>query len=393
LQFHSIDNRAYCVCGGVRRVVPSRSSTFVFRTLLSAIPWFWETGAVDAQPIDERLVATGAIAGQPATFILDTGAQQGFVIAAADAKRFGLQPDRKPPPEAVLFEALSKPVRVVLPGGDAEQVSFAILKQTDAPGYDVDALIGWPALKAHVTHYDKHRHLLAIGSNRQPHVANARSFPILPDHDLVFNAGTSEEPLPVFLDSGWSGGVMLSKPLWDEWRRQNRDVPYTYSSVYWYATGWVTLEQLLASDIRVGSLRLKNVLVSPLPAGLTDKAAMIGLGAFANHALVVDGPENSLQIDQADAPLVIPNYNRLGASFGTGMAARVAPESPAAQADIRDGDVLIAINGMTPDAYAATVKGQVWEQPAGTAVQLSLRRGSAAIDRRVELQDFLTARQ
>jgi S1-C subfamily serine protease len=71
----------------------------------------------------------------------------------------------------------------------------------------------------------------------------------------------------------------------------------------------------------------------------------------------------------------------------------VAPESPAAQADIRDGDVLIAINGMTPDAYAATVKGQVWEQPAGTAVQLSLRRGSAAIDRRVELQDFLTARQ
>ena len=87
----------------------------------------------------------------------------------------------------------------------------------------------------------------------------------------------------------------------------------------------------------------------------------------------------------------MPAYNRLGASFGPDMSARVADNSPAAEADIRDGDVLVAINGQTPEAYAATVTGyHVWEQPAGTTVRLALRREVEIIERRVTLRDFLT---
>ena len=205
---------------------PSRGSPLV-PIVLSALLGLVGTEAVRAQPQDERLVGTGAIAGQPATFILDTGVTQPFVITEADAKRFGLEADRKPPPEAVHFMAISKPVQAILPGGRGLQVNFAILKQSDAPGYGGDAIIGWPVLKTHVTHYDKQHQLLAVGTNLQPRLANARSFPILPDDELALNAGSREKPLTVFIDTGWSGGVLLSKPLWDEWRTRNRNLPYT----------------------------------------------------------------------------------------------------------------------------------------------------------------------
>lgn len=363
--------------------------------VLGALFCILQAGTGHAQAGDDRLTTNGTIAGQPATFVLDTGAQPPFVITAADAKRFGLRVEREPPPEAVVVEAISEPVDVVLQGGHAWQTSFAILKDANAPGLGLDAIVGWPVLKAYVIHYDRQSRIFAIGTDLQPHLANARSLPIVPSNYLVFDAGTANEPLPVLLDSGDSGGVRLSEPLWNEWRRRNPDLPSTFAWQYWLDTGWVALELVLAREFRLGQLTLKNVLVSPLPQkGPTDTAAVIGLTAFGNHALVVDGPGGKVLIGEPSASLVMPAYNRLGASFGPDMSARVADDSPAAEADIRDGDILVSINGQTPDAYAASVTAhRVWEQPSGTTVQLTLRRASQIIERRVTLRDFLAGDQ
>jgi hypothetical protein len=359
--------------------------------VLGALVCVLQVGIGHAQVVDERWAGSGTIAGQTATFILDTGAQQAFVIAAADSKRFGLEADRENPPEAPLFEAFSKPVEVLPPGGQAQPVTFAILRETGAPGLGMDAIVGWPVLKAYVTHYDRQRGILAIGPDVEPRLANAQSLPIIPSDYLVFDVGTDESPLPVLLDSGDSGGVMLSQPLWNAWRRDNPDLPHTYAWRYWLDTGWVVLERVLARELRLGQLTLRNVLVSPAPEGTTDTVAVVGLTAFANHAVVIDGPGGSIHVGGPGRSLVLPGYNRLGASFGPDNRARVAENSPAAHADIRDGDLLIGINGQTPDAYADTVRGHVWEQPAGTAVQLTLRRESETIERRVTLRDFLTS--
>jgi hypothetical protein len=370
-----------------------RRTPFVKRAfgLLGALVCVLQAIAGHAQAGDERWAASGTIAGQPATFALDTGAQWPFVITAADSRRFGLEVDREAPPEAALFEAISKPVEVVPPGGQAQAVSFAILKETGSPSLGLDAIIGWPVLKAYVTHYDRQLGVLTIGPDVQPRLANARPFPIVPRNDLVFDAGTAGEPFPVLLDTGDSDGVMLSELLWTEWRRDNAELPSTYAWSYWLETGWVVRELVLARELRLGHLTLKNVLVSPLPEGGSwDTAAVIGLTAFGNHALIVDGPGGRVLIGEPTASLVMPAYNRLGASFGPDMGARVADNSPAADADIRDGDILVAINAQTPDSYAAAVNGHVWAQPAGTTVHLTLRRESEIIERRVTLRDFLT---
>src|SRR5687768_1445430 len=90
-----------------RRMDRSRSRRTPFQhralALLGALIWAFAAGTGLAQGGQERWVAGGAIADQPATFILDTGSQVAFVITPAEAQRFGLQVDREPPPEAVSF--------------------------------------------------------------------------------------------------------------------------------------------------------------------------------------------------------------------------------------------------------------------------------------------------
>lgn len=55
-----------------------------------------------------------------------------------------------------------------------------------------------------------------------------------------------------------------------------------------------------------------------------------------------------------------------------------------------DGDVLVAIDGLAPGAYAAKLTApNVWEQPAGTGMTLTLDRAGQRITRRVVLSNFL----
>lgn len=126
-------------------------------------------------------------------------------------------------------------------------------------------------------------------------------------------------------------------------------------------------------------------------SGSIPPAASVGLAAFFNHDLFIDGPARKIHIGPANRDTVLPNYNRLGATFVPGtMAAIVATGSPAAQADIQNGDVLIAIEGLAPGDYAARLAvHSVWEQPAGTSITLTLDRGEKRISRRVVLRDFL----
>src|SRR5688572_12480670 len=76
---------------GSRRMVQSRSrrTSFVNRAfaVLGALVWIFQANAGHAQAANERWAASGTIAGQPATFILDTGAQPPFAITAADSRR------------------------------------------------------------------------------------------------------------------------------------------------------------------------------------------------------------------------------------------------------------------------------------------------------------------
>jgi S1-C subfamily serine protease len=74
------------------------------------------------------------------------------------------------------------------------------------------------------------------------------------------------------------------------------------------------------------------------------------------------------------------------------LIAHVIPGTPAALADIRNGDVLVSVDGR-PAADWWNDPNATWNLPPGTKVELNLQRGNAVIHRTVIAQDILVARK
>lgn len=348
---------------------------------------------------EDRILTEGRIKGQPVQFVLDTGVSLPLLLTPPAAAKLGVSVDR-PPPAGVggahMLAGFSKPVPIGLPPAfEPEQAVLGILA-SDAQGleWDFDAIIGWPGFAANMLLYEPRQRAL-FGQRLDVDTSGWAAFPIMDSNVLVFDAGGDGKPLPVTVDTGWSGGIQLSSALWKSWRTANPGLRHTLTTHYSPSFGLVVMEQVLAESIAVGTAVFSNVLVSEAPPsdarGSLEPEALVGLAAFGNHALLIDGPGRKLFVRPAAAGAQPPSYNRLGATFLPGtMAARVAPGSPAAAGDIRDGDILVKIDGLQPAEYAARLRvHSVWEQPAGTAVRLALMREGAEIERRVVLQDFL----
>jgi hypothetical protein len=346
---------------------------------------------------DERITFLAEVNGKPARFVVDTGASALLTATAESAKRLGLtiaHEDARTGPLAGKFLGTSASVRVVLPGGSGRDAVFEVLQPTpEQVSFSFDAIWGWPGVKHRIFHYS-----LGNGLRLDPSPAvdlsKAQQFPLVPTANVaIFDAGAGSEHLPVLVDTGSPGGVELAKPLWDAWRRAHPNLPVTLIGRYSPATGPVVSEQAFAKRLEIGALVLNNVMVTELPdsqvTGKVQAKAVLGLGVFRNQGLWIDGEGGRIAFLPSSSSPVL--YNRGGVSFPPPtMAALVSPMGPASQAGVMKGDILLAIDGIEPAAYAARIKtSSIWQQPPGTVLSLTLRRGDEQIERRVVLEDFL----
>lgn len=374
----------------------NRVSFVSFLILVLALSW----GGGAARAGERRLVTEGRINGRPARLVLDTGVSFPLAMPKRAMPKFSLAIDGGRSVDASaahVIKGFSKPVRIELaPAYVAEDAVFAILEDgAETIDWDFDALIGWPGMDNNQLHYSRRKGIVLLGQHIQLEMQGWATFPMLDSNILVFDAGDKDRPLPVSIDTGWSGGIQLSPELWKAWRAQNGDRVHTFVSFFSPASGFAVREQVFARRIQIGKATFSNVLVSEAPpdeaSGSIPPAATLGLAAFANRELLIDGVSRRVHVAPADAAEVLPDYNRLGATFmPRAMTAKVAPGSPAAAAGVKDGDMLVAIDGLTPMDYAANLVTQsAWEQPEGTVVELTLDRAGQRITRRVVLQNFL----
>lgn len=129
------------------------------------------------------------------------------------------------------------------------------------------------------------------------------------------------------------------------------------------------------SSFQLGPLELKNILLcesfaNPEVMGIPDDIDIIlGYGALAARQFWLDGPGNALYFSSTSHRMPAPSsFNLMGGTFiqdrnGNGpMKAYVAEWSPAWDAGLRTGDVLVSINGRKnpyPDLveYVTTQRG------------------------------------
>ena len=141
------------------------------------------------------------------------------------------------------------------------------------------------------------------------------------------------------------------------------------------AGGFYAHECMHVSSFQLGPLELKNILLcesfaNPEVMGIPDDIDIIlGYGALAARQFWLDGPGNALYFSSTSHRMPAPSsFNLMGGTFiqdrsGNGpMKAYVAEWSPAWDAGLRTGDVLVSINGRKnpyPDLveYVTTQRG------------------------------------
>jgi hypothetical protein len=354
----------------------------------------------------KRFLVPAKVDGKPATLALDTGTEGLFLFKPA-AERLGLKVSDIP------SDLLRKNGKFPVLETDPHKLTLF-----DTHGYlqlaivdfsvsmDVDGCVGWSFFKNTIFQID---------------VANrtVRSLPAVPLETRqwatlgvrrssdVFCLELPDKTGVILIDTGNYGGVSLSPERWRAWTNVNPHLPKTLTTYYMGGSGVVVGEEAWAQRLSFGPMVLNNVPVRP--ASASDAAvgsarapyqATLGLTALERLDFIVDGPARTVYMRPRTGPFQPYAYNRAGAVFSprdprkdkpTDFVAHVLENGPAYQAGIRDGDTVTKVNGQTPSNWKNSPTYLSSSLPAGTKLNLTLKRGDTTFDTVLVLEDLFPA--
>jgi Flp pilus assembly protein TadD len=341
--------------------------------------------------------------------MFDTGTE-GTGLYPEAVKRLGLKIDVPvpdiPSEHGKVGVGKTKVAELKLAGASA-RTRLAIFP-SDLASYDLpfDGIVGWPEVKDNVFLVEASTLTLKSVEQVAQEAATWTRFRVLTNYDILALEvpGPETTPLSVVIDTGKVGGVTLSPQRWQQWITAHPGRPRTLRSYNMFGAGNQLKEESWADEIALGSLVLTDVPVmeansAEVARGSTGYAGTLGMAALKRLNLVIDGKNHVAYVRPKRTAAAAYPHNRLGAVFvqeqsqGIALFARVAPDSPAAEAGIRDGDVLLKVNGhdvagLTTDQFLVPLILE-WDRPAATEFDLALERGIEVRKTKVVLQDIL----
>lgn len=303
---------------------------------------------IAANPLDGTPVALAWSSGTQLMMGMDTGAVQ----------------------TSLLFSPAVESIGARLRGKGIMRIAYVpiSLKEEDIPisqKQDVvvvdqapyDGLLGWECIRKYVwnINYPKRSH--RFFNTLPPRIRTWNKLPLIPGSDYPQIA--DKHGRRIIIDTGAPHAVYISKKRWNAIKQA---YPDAFVSVYTgyspAAGGFYAHECMLVSSFQIGALELKNILLcesfaNPDVMGIPhDIDIILGFGALAARQFWLDGPGNVLYFSSVSHKTPTPEtFNLMGGTFiqdrnGNGpLKAYVAEWSPAWEAGLRTGDVLISING------------------------------------------------
>ena len=353
----------------------------------------------------ERIWLDTKINGKPAKICFDS-ASNVDALGPDALQKFGLKFIPAPP---------NKLSRGIMPGdtevcsvslnGNNFRTSFVVL---DVPDYarqdiDFDGLIGWCTLKQSVMQID------AVGRNVTLLPKVPRQVIQWNQFSVITNFGILEVEVPhsngsngiITIDTGNSCGMMLPPHKWEQWKKRHPRSPITLDTSYSPEGGFVVQEETWADQIHIGSLVLTDV---PIMEEISSTAAAtrwgakhdgtLGLAGLSRLDVVVDGKNSIVYFRAKTTPPPVYSHNRLGAIFmptttHTNQAvAKVVTVSPAYEAGVRNGDVLLQVDEIPVIGWDANWRSRFYK-PAGTKVNLILQRDGTNFTTTATLRQIL----
>ena len=354
----------------------------------------------------ERLWCKVTINGFPSRMQFDTGASEALLFSNSLARlhlSFVPFPETEQQHYPPIVIGKTGPCHIDF-GDDIHNAELFVCKTP--PEYPHaedtgDGVLGWPNFRSNAI-------ALAVGTSGfriLPHLpldlAGHIPFRIETNATVLTLTGklNTEHGIRILVDTGASLGLRLPLAKWKAWKEAHPAQPVTVSA-FWGQRGTEVSEQAWADNYTIGPLRWSGISCSR-DRGLDEAYdACLGIDALKHLEILLDAPRGLAYLRQRDPGRDFNRrHNRLGALFIPGgqesnsLIAYVASPSPAQEADIRPGDVLIRINNLDTTRWrtdpAVLPLGRFWQQPAGTQLTLTLQRGEQTVTKKVTLRNIL----
>jgi hypothetical protein len=360
----------------------------------------------------ERIWLNAKINGKPVHLAFDSGSNVG-ALCPQTVQKLGLK--FIPAPTNALFHGFmagdTEDCTLALEGMDMEgKTSFLVL---DLPVYlgtdaDFDGVLGYYLVSNNVARIDAVAGDVTLLKKVPKQTAQWARFSVLTNYgtlDLQIPHGDHSNGV-LRIDTGSGSGFALPAQEWRRWREGHPQSPITIDTHTTLDEGFDVVEEAWADQISVGPLVLTGVpievtIVHAGPARTnwwgTQYEGTLGLAALKRLDFIVDG-NNGLAYLQAKKtrPPAYP-HNRLGAIFAatttqTNQAvARVVDGSPAYEAGVRNGDVLLQVDDVKVTSWSASWIDR-FRRPAGTRLNLVLKRDGQTVRVTATLRDILERR-
>lgn len=349
----------------------------------------------------ERIWLKAKINGKPVHLAFDSGSNGG-ALCLQTVKTLGLK--FIPAPTNALWQyflAGDTEDCTLTMDGTASKMSFLVFDLPAYVGADFDGLIGWYTISHNVIRIDAvARKITALRKVPTQTAQWARlcvltNFGVL---DLQIPHGGRTNGV-ICIDTGSDRGLALPAQEWHRWREAHPQSPITIDAAFTPGDGFFVTEEAWADQISVGPLVLTGVpIMRAGPSGAARWGAQyegtLGLAALKHLDATVDGNNGLAYLRAKKTPPSAYPHNRLGAIFAattiqTNQAvARVVDGSPAYDAGVRDGDVLLQVDEVTVRGWTDDWISR-FRMPAGTKLKLTLQRDGKIFNSAATLRDIV----
>jgi tetratricopeptide (TPR) repeat protein len=346
---------------------------------------------------DDRIwLENTTIDGKAVKMLFDTGSDS-IALTSQAVKRLGLK---------IVAPATNRLGETAVYSGEIEgqpfQMDFGILSFPYLIP-DFDGLMGWGPLHSGIFRIDAEARKLT------PFPEVPAGIKLWPQLLIDTNAGTLNLEIPgkhkgqnvITIDTGDPCGINLTAREWKRWKKAHPRNSITLRN-YVTADGMYIGEESWADQIQTGPLTLYDVpVMEEGPSTRIEFGSerdILGLAALRRLDLVVDGIHGVayLRVKQTQPPPY--SYNRLGTEFiptatdSNDLVAQVVTGSPGYEAGIRNGDILLKVDGQSVSGWTNGMNESdtnAFSMPAGTKLQLTLRRNKKVFETTAVLREIL----
>jgi hypothetical protein len=358
----------------------------------------WTSGISAAE---ERIWLDAKINGKPLRLVFDTGTSHSILLPET-ADRLGLK--FKPPTSRARIadeDVLT---------GKTEECDFTVwnfrsrmtFQTLEFPAYlgkvDMEGFYGWKQIRSNIFLIDAETLTVKLLDRVPEEVAGWTKLAVV-ERDSTLSLEIPGQLWAIAVDTGAPNGVALVSQKWREWKTAHANAPVTLTATDGPSSGdWVG-EEAWAKELFLGAFTLTEVPIQQAsPIESARGQPILGLAALKRLDFIVDGKQGVAYLRPKRTPPPAYNHNRLGAEFVPGgsqsdeLIAQVVNGSPAQAAGIRNGDILQKVGDRDVTNWRAEQdrpRERYWELPAGTKLELTVKRGEETLKISVVLRDIL----